>query len=157
MRYGPLRPSIDEHADSGYGAPIITVKAARDQARAESIRDLVDAPEQRSSADVPSLQALAAQLETPARLGIPAHALVARDHRRGARDRLFSDFFDTDPAALRDAALALERLDARLVGLCVEHVLQSGDARLSVGESLQRRGSICVGTSPSWRKTLSQS
>jgi hypothetical protein len=127
---------------SDYAATIITVKAARDQARADSIRDLVDAHRRLQSsvrrflsmfgapADAPlSLDALAAQLETRARaagfrrmheLSATVDAVRAAAHQR---ESLFSDSFGTDTPALRDAALALERLDARLVGLCVEHVL----------------------------------
>jgi hypothetical protein len=127
---------------SDYAATIITVKAARDQARADAIRDFVDAHRRLQSsvlrflsmlgapADAPlSLDALAAQLEARARaagfrrmqaLSATVDAVRAAAHQREA---LFSDAFSTDTPALRDAALALERLDARLVGLCVEHVL----------------------------------
>ncbi|CAB3755553.1 hypothetical protein [Paraburkholderia solisilvae] len=40
------------------------------------------------------------------------------------RDAVFSESFSNDPAALRAAAAELERVDAILVGLCVEHVLE---------------------------------
>ncbi|GAB7523987.1 hypothetical protein [Paraburkholderia sp. 2C] len=40
------------------------------------------------------------------------------------RDAVFSESFSNDPAALRVAATELERVDAILVGLCVEHVLE---------------------------------
>jgi hypothetical protein len=40
------------------------------------------------------------------------------------RDAVFSESFSNDPAALRGAAAELERVDAILVGLCVEHVLE---------------------------------
>jgi hypothetical protein len=40
------------------------------------------------------------------------------------RDAVFSESFSNDPAALRVAAAELERVDAILVGLCVEHVLE---------------------------------
>jgi len=40
------------------------------------------------------------------------------------RDAVFSESFSNDPAALRVAATERERVDAVLVGLCVEHVLE---------------------------------
>jgi hypothetical protein len=40
------------------------------------------------------------------------------------RDAVFSESFSNDAAALRAAATELERVDAILVGLCVEHVLE---------------------------------
>jgi hypothetical protein len=40
------------------------------------------------------------------------------------RDAVFSESFSNDPAALRVTATELERVDAILVGLCVEHVLE---------------------------------
>ncbi|WP_322025731.1 hypothetical protein [Burkholderia sp. BCC1977] len=40
------------------------------------------------------------------------------------RDDVFSDAFSNDPAAMRDAVAALERVDVLLVGLCVEHVIE---------------------------------
>jgi hypothetical protein len=137
-------PTIETpEANAGdYAATIITVKAARDQARADSIRDLVDAHRRLqgsvrrflswfgASADEPlTLDALASRLEARARaagfrrmreLSETVGAVRAAAHQR---EWLFSDSFGTDTPALRDAALALERLDARLVGLCVEHVL----------------------------------
>jgi hypothetical protein len=130
--------------DSDYAATIITVKAARDQARAECIRDLVDAHRRLQGSvrrfvawfgapgdDTLSLDALAGQLETRARAAgfrrMPELRETVDAVRAAARQRewLFSDSFGADAPALRDAALALERLDARLVGLCVEHVLGS--------------------------------
>ncbi len=41
------------------------------------------------------------------------------------RDVIFAPCPSAGPAALREATLSLERLDAELVGLCVEHVLES--------------------------------
>ncbi|WP_186029702.1 hypothetical protein [Burkholderia gladioli] len=41
------------------------------------------------------------------------------------RDVIFAPPPSAGPAALREAALSLERLDAELIGLCVEHVLES--------------------------------
>jgi hypothetical protein len=40
------------------------------------------------------------------------------------RDAVFSESFSTDPTAMRETVTALERVDAILVGLCVEHVLE---------------------------------
>jgi len=40
------------------------------------------------------------------------------------RDAVFSESFSNDPVALQAAAAELERVDALLVGLCVEHVLE---------------------------------
>lgn len=39
------------------------------------------------------------------------------------RDDVFSDSFSNDPAAMRDAVTALERVDVLFVGLCVEYVM----------------------------------
>ncbi|WP_431227933.1 hypothetical protein [Burkholderia contaminans] len=36
---------------------------------------------------------------------------------------MFSDSFSNDPAAMRDAVAALERVDVLFVGLCVEYVM----------------------------------
>lgn len=41
-----------------------------------------------------------------------------------SRDAVFSESFSTDPTAMRETVTALERVDAILVGLCVEHVLE---------------------------------
>lgn len=51
---------------------------------------------------------------------------VIRDARalEKTRDAVFSESFSNDPAALRVAGAELERVDAILVGLCVEHVLE---------------------------------
>ncbi|WP_322040591.1 hypothetical protein [Burkholderia diffusa] len=48
---------------------------------------------------------------------------LARDLER-TRDDVFSEAFSNDPAAMRDAVAALERVDVLLVGLCVEHVIE---------------------------------
>ncbi|KUY70220.1 hypothetical protein [Burkholderia cepacia] len=40
------------------------------------------------------------------------------------RDDVFSDSFSNDPAAMRDAVAALERVDVLFVGLCVEYVME---------------------------------
>jgi hypothetical protein len=135
-----------EHADSGFGATIITVKAARDHERAESIRDLVDAHRRLQGSvlrfltlfddgivrgEPHTLDALALLLEKKARAAGFARmrelSAAMQSARMAARQRelLFFDSFGTDVPALRDAASALERLDATLVGLCVEHVLRA--------------------------------
>ena len=152
-----IEPLRGEPADSGYGATIITVKAARDHERAESIRDLVDAHRRLQGSVLrflshfddgraiargapQSLDALAALLETKARAAgfarmreLSAAVQSARAAAR-QRDLLFFDSFGTDVPALREAACALERLDATLVGLCVEHVLRAN------AKSRTRRG-----------------
>lgn len=53
------------------------------------------------------------------------------------RDVIFAGPPVAGPAALREAALSLERLDAELVGMCVEHVLES-----------QRRDPLAAARSP---------
>ncbi|KXV13418.1 hypothetical protein CR51_04635 [Caballeronia megalochromosomata] len=161
-----LTPPIDapSHApaESGYGATIITVKAARDHERAESIRDLVDAhrrlqgsvlrflslfDDARASVarDAPQpLEALVGMLEKKARAAGFARmrelSAAAQEARVAARQRdwLFFDSFGTDVPALREAARALERLDATLVGLCVEHVLRAN--ALPGARTRMRRG-----------------
>ncbi|WP_250516455.1 hypothetical protein [Caballeronia sp. INDeC2] len=148
-----LNPPIDapsrEPADGGYGATIITVKAARDHERAESIRDLVDAHRRLQGSVLrflslfddartsvahdgrESLEALVGVLEKKARAAGFARmrelSAAVQEARIAARQRdwLFFDSFGTDVPALRAAASALERLDATLVGLCVEHVLRA--------------------------------
>ncbi|WP_321799531.1 hypothetical protein [Caballeronia sp. J97] len=138
-----------ELADSGYGATIITVNAARDHDRAESIRDLVDAHRRLQGSVLrflslfddrrvnvarsapQTLEALVGMLEKKARSAgfgrMRELSAAVQEARVAARQRewLFFDSFGTDVPALRDAARALERLDATLVGLCVEHVLRA--------------------------------
>jgi hypothetical protein len=135
------------HADD-YAATIITVRAARDDARAASIRDLVDAHRRLhgsvrrfltrfgdEGAGALALDALADRLESRARAAKfqrMTDLSAALDAVRAAareRERLFSDSFGTDTPALRGAASALERLDARLVALCVEQVLHEAAQR----------------------------
>ncbi|BAO91355.1 hypothetical protein [Caballeronia cordobensis] len=143
-----IESSSRESTGVGYGATITTVKAARDHERAESIRDLVDAHRRlhgsvlrflslfdggraRIARGAPqSLEALAGLLEEKARAAGFARmrelSAAVQSARVAARQRelLFFDSFGTDTPALREAACALERLDATLVGLCVEHVLR---------------------------------
>lgn len=61
-----------------------------------------------------------------------------QEARVAARQREwhFFDSFGTDVPALREAARALERLDATLVGLSVEHVLR---AKASPGAKTRAR------------------
>ncbi|SAK84576.1 hypothetical protein AWB79_05791 [Caballeronia hypogeia] len=135
-----------ESAASGFGATITTLKAARDHGRAESIRDLVDAHRRLQSSvlrflslfddgrtrhEARSLDALVGLLQKKARAAgfarmpeLNAAVLAARAAAR-QREALFCDSFATDAPALRDAARELERLDATLVGLCVEHVMRA--------------------------------
>jgi len=142
-----LTPSIDI-TESGYGATITTLKAAHDHDRAESLRDLVDAHRRlqgsvlrflslfddaraRATRDEPrAFEALVGLLEKKARAAgfarmreLSAAVQAARVAAR-QRELLFFDSFGTDVPALREAARELERLDATLVGLCVEHVLR---------------------------------
>jgi hypothetical protein len=123
---------------------IQVLRRASDPARAGLIRDVVDAfrclhgtvrrfaqmfaatpAEPLPAAFGPLLSRLAAQGRA-AGFGRLAELLAAIDAARDAealRDTLFSDV-SHDLAALRRAAAELERLDATLVELCVEHVLQ---------------------------------
>jgi hypothetical protein len=134
-------------ADSSAGASIITVQAARDRERAEPLRDLVDAHRRLQGSvlrflslfvenvEPAPLDQLVACLEKKARAAgfarMPELSAAVEATREAARQRewLFSDSFGTDPAALREAARALERLDATLVGLCVEHVVRQTASR----------------------------
>ena len=151
-------PNIDvsalESAEGGYGATIITVKAARDHERAESLRDFVDAHRRLQGSvlrflslfdhprDEPrSREALVGLLEKKARAAgfarmreLSAAVQAARGAAR-QRELLFFDSFGTDASALREAARALERLDTTFVGLCVEHVLQTSAPRRAKGRT----------------------
>ncbi|KAG8149982.1 hypothetical protein [Burkholderia catarinensis] len=77
-----------------------------------------------------SLRELLATLESDARaarftrLSDLERAIGQARALERTRDDVFSDAFSNDPAAMRDAAAALERVDVLLVGLCVEHVIE---------------------------------
>ncbi|MDR5781863.1 hypothetical protein QCE63_20900 [Caballeronia sp. LZ065] len=140
-------------ADSSLGASNITVQAARDRERAEPLRDLVDAHRRLQgsvlrflslfveSVEPAPLDQLVACLEKKARAAgfarMPELSEAVQATREAARQRewLFSDSFGTDAAALREAARALERLDATLVGLCVEHVVRQTASRGMKGKA----------------------
>ncbi|SAL45603.1 hypothetical protein AWB71_02451 [Caballeronia peredens] len=144
-----IEPFEPDSAGGGYGATIVVVKAARDHERAESIRDLVDAHRRLQGSVLrflslfddarrgagrerpQPLETLVGQLEKKARAAgfarmreLSAAVQAAREAAR-QREWLFSDSFGIDSPALCEAARGLERLDATLVGLCVEHVLQT--------------------------------
>ena len=149
-----VTPSTDEPSrELDYGATIITVKAARDHERTESIREFVDAHRRLQGSvlrflslfddgrggvarnETQPLETLVGLLETKARaagfarmseLGQAVHQARAAARQR---ELLFFDSFGADVPALREAARALERLDATLVGLCVEHVLRANAPR----------------------------
>ncbi|BAN27093.1 hypothetical protein [Caballeronia insecticola] len=142
-----------DSAGSGYGATIVVVKAAR---------DLVDAHRRlhgsvlrflsrfddagRAVRERPQpLETLVGQLEKKARAAgfarmreLSATVQAAREAAR-QREWLFADSFGTDAPALQEAARALERLDATLVGLCVEHVLQTTAPRAAKSRARRTR------------------
>ncbi|AOJ40999.1 hypothetical protein WJ23_23720 [Burkholderia lata] len=76
-----------------------------------------------------SLRELLSTLEDDARAArftrLPELERVIGHARRleRTRDDVFSDSFSNDPAAMRDAVAALERVDVLFVGLCVEYVM----------------------------------
>lgn len=140
-----LRPAKD------FSTTITALKSAPDRVRAEQIRDVVDAFRRLYGSVQRFVQMFADRESTLAPVGMPgSHSLnpllsmlaeqgkaagfsrfrelrAAIEDARGAeqlRDVIFSDAYSNDPAALRKAAAELERLDATLVGLCVEHVLE---------------------------------
>ncbi|AFQ51690.1 hypothetical protein [Burkholderia cepacia] len=77
-----------------------------------------------------SLRDLLATLESDARAArftrLPdlERAIAQARGLERTRDDVFSDAFSNDPAAMRDAVAALERVDVLLVGLCVDHVIE---------------------------------
>jgi hypothetical protein len=132
-------------------AKISTLKPLAADVRAQQIRDVVDAfrrlrssvvrfvqmfASTRSSASADddlaatSLRELLSILATEARAAHFARQrelkLAIRQARllERTRDAVFSETFSTDPHAMREAVTALERVDAILVSLCVEHVLE---------------------------------
>jgi hypothetical protein len=135
---------------SALAAHISTLKRSAAYDRAALIRDVVDgfvrlrssvlrfvllfangasaAPQHEAQAA--SLRGLLARLASEARA---AHFDRMRELKRAirdaralerTRDAVFSESFSNDPVALRAAVAELERVDAMLVGLCVEHVLE---------------------------------
>jgi hypothetical protein len=131
-------------------AKISTLKPLAADVRAQQIRDVVDAFRRlRGSVarfvqmfaaarennvvaeelNAASLRELLSMLTTEARAARFARLrelkLAIRQARllERTRDAVFSETFSIDPHAMREAVTALERVDAILVGLCVEHVL----------------------------------
>ena len=130
---------------------ISTLKPLSADVRAQQIRDVVDAFRRLRSSVVRFVQMFATMREAagPAdglasaslrellsMLASEAQAahfarlrelkLAIRQARllERTRDAVFSESFSTDPAAMGETVTALERVDAILVGLCVEHVLE---------------------------------
>jgi hypothetical protein len=134
------------------------LKSAPDRARAELIRDVVDAfrrlygsvqrfvrmfgdlqgepapSDALRGASFSRLLSILAEQGKTAGFGRLSELKVAIKEARCAerlRDTIFSDAYSDNPAPLREVAAELERLDATFVGLCVEHVLeQHGRAAL---------------------------
>jgi hypothetical protein len=132
-------------------AKISTLKSLSDDARAQQIRDVVDGfrrlrssvmrfvqmfaaarnaahdAEQLASAPLRELLGLLANEARAARFVRMRELKIAIRQARlleRTRDAVFSESFSTDPAAMRETVTALERVDAILVGLSVEHVLE---------------------------------
>jgi predicted butyrate kinase (DUF1464 family) len=130
---------------------ISTLKPMSADVRAQQIRDVVDAFRRLHSSVTRFVQmfaatrdaALAAEglssaslRELLSMLGNEAQAarfarlrelkIAIRQARvlERTRDAVFSESFSTNPTAMRETVTALERVDAILVGLCVEHVLE---------------------------------
>ncbi|MBN3757062.1 hypothetical protein G3N95_29260 [Paraburkholderia sp. Tr-20389] len=130
---------------------ISTLKPVSDDVRAQQIRDVVDgfrrlhssvtrfvqmfaaarsAPppaDRLSSATLRELLAMLASEAQAARFARLRELKIAIRQARlleRTRDAVFSESFSTDPTAMRETVTALERVDAILVGLCVEHVLE---------------------------------
>ncbi|MEN8515213.1 hypothetical protein [Burkholderia sp. RS02] len=136
----PLRAARDQ-------TPILTCKISAlrplpSDGRAQQVTDVVDAFRRlRGSVarfirlfstatdetlSAMSLRELLLALERAARFTRLPDLEYAIGQARGlerTRDDVFSDAFSNDPAAMRDAVTALERVDVLLVGLCVEYVM----------------------------------
>lgn len=137
---------------------ITALKSAPDRARAELIRDVVDAfrrlygsvqrfvlmfadlqggpfPESTlHGASFNRLLSVLAEQGKMAAFSRLSELKVAIKEARSAerlRDAIFSDAYSDNPAPLREVAAELERLDATFVGLCVEHVMEK-HARVSL-------------------------
>lgn len=130
---------------------ITALKSTPDRARAELIRDVVDAfrrlygsvqrfvlmfdglqgePAFTSAFHDASfnrlLSVLAEQGKTAAFSRLSELKVAIKEARSAERlrDAIFSDAYSDNLAPLRGVAAELERLDATFVGLCVEHVLE---------------------------------
>lgn len=142
----PLRAARTQTSASTATRKISALRPLSSDVRAQQVTDVVDAFRRLrgsvmrfirvfSAATDDTLAALSLR-DLLARLERDAHAArftrlsdleraigLARDLER-TRDDVFSDAFSNDPAAMRDATAALERVDVLLVGLCVEHVIE---------------------------------
>jgi hypothetical protein len=137
-----MRPKLSSR---DFSATITALKSAPDRARAEMIRDVVDAFRRLHGSvqrfvvmlgDPPSvsgalpfnrlLSVLAEQgkLTGFKRLHELKSAIKEARSAERLRDAIFSDAYSDNPAALREVAAQLDRLDATFVGLCVEHVME---------------------------------
>ncbi|MGA7781331.1 MAG: hypothetical protein WCA85_26990 [Paraburkholderia sp.] len=130
---------------------ITALKSTPDRARAELIRDVVDAFRRlygsvqrfvlmfadlqgepaftsalRDASFNRLLSVLAEQGKTAAFSRLSELKVAIKEARSAERlrDAIFSDAYSDNPAPLRGVAAELERLDATFVGLCVEHVLE---------------------------------
>jgi hypothetical protein len=139
-----MRPKLSSR---DFSVTITALKSAPDRARAEMIRDVVDAFRRlhssvqrfvvmlgESSAGTTSgalsfnrlLSVLAEQGKLTGFARLPELKSAIKEARSAERlrDAIFSDTYSDNPAALREVAAQLDRLDATFVGLCVEHVLE---------------------------------
>jgi predicted methyltransferase len=139
-----MRPKLSSR---DFSATITALKSAPDRARAEMIRDVVDAfrrlhgsvqrfvvmlgePPSGSAPGALSFNRLLSVLAEQGKLTgfkrlheLKSAIKEARSAER-LRDAIFSDAYSDNPAALREVAAQLDRLDATFVGLCVEHVME---------------------------------
>jgi hypothetical protein len=143
-----MRPKLSSR---DFSTTITALKSAPDRARAEMIRDVVDAfrrlhgsvqrfvamlgePSSGATSSTTSgtlsfnrlLSMLAEQGKLAGFNRLPELKSAIREARSAERlrDAIFSDAYSDNPAALREVAAQLDRLDATFVGLCVEHVLE---------------------------------
>jgi hypothetical protein len=141
-----------------FSTTITALKSATDRGRAELIRDVVDAfrrlygsvlrfvqmfadgqgsflaAGKSGSHSFSQLLAVLGEQAKTSKFGRLDELRAAIEEARSAeqlRDAIFSDTYSNDHVALRKVAVALERLDATFVGLCVEHVLER-HARVSL-------------------------
>jgi hypothetical protein len=153
---------------------ISTLKPLAGDVRAQQIRDVVDAYRRLRGSTIRFVQMFAAMRDhaMPA-AGLASTSLrdllsILASEARSAhfarlrelklairqarllertRDVVFSETFSTDPHAMRETVNALERVDAILVGLCVEHVLErhkSAPAARTISPTRKRQpASVC--------------
>ncbi|MBN3763834.1 hypothetical protein [Burkholderia sp. Ac-20365] len=144
--------STRRHAQTdALSGKISTLKPLSGDVRAQQIRDVVDAfrrlrssvtrfvqmfaaardaalaADDLSAASLRELLSMLASEAQAARFARLRELKIAIRQARvleRTRDAVFSESFSTDPNAMRETVTALERVDAILVGLCVEHVLE---------------------------------